>query len=186
MYKFVFFYHSTKSIAFRGYFEYNNEKWGKVGKSGEPNLIFGESVGETMLTGQYAHTLDPKGRVNFPARLREELGETFIITRGLDNCLFVYSQEEWKLLADKLHALPVSKSAPLNRFFFAGAAEVEPDKQGRVLLPAHLREFAGLEKDVTIAGVSNRAEIWDTERWEKNNQLLTAEAIAGAMDELGF
>ena len=139
-----------------------------------------------MLTGQYSHSLDAKGRVNFPARLREELGERFVITRGLDSCLFVYSLEEWQLLADKLHQLPISKSAALSRFFFAGAAEVEPDKQGRVLLPAHLREYAGLERDVVIAGVSNRAEIWDSARWEQQNQLLTAEAVAGAMDALGF
>ena len=139
-----------------------------------------------MLTGQYAHNLDNKGRVNFPARLREELGERFIITRGLDNCLFVYSVQEWQILADKLHQLPVSKSAPLSRFFFAGAAEVEPDKQGRVLLPAHLREYAGLDKDIIIAGVSNRAEIWDSVRWEENNRILTSESIAQAMDELGF
>ncbi len=139
-----------------------------------------------MLTGQYSHSLDSKGRVNFPARLREELGERFVITRGLDSCLFVYSMEEWKLLADKLHQLPISKSAALSRFFFAGAAEVEPDKQGRVLLPSHLREYAGLERDVVIAGVSNRAEIWDSARWEQQNQLLTAEAVAGAMDALGF
>ena len=139
-----------------------------------------------MLTGQYSHSLDAKGRVNFPARLREELGERVVITRGLDSCLFVYSLVEWKLLADKLHQLPISKSAALSRFFFAGAAEVEPDKQGRVLLPAHLREYAGLERDVVIAGVSNRAEIWDSARWEQQNQLLTAEAVAGAMDALGF
>lgn len=139
-----------------------------------------------MLTGQYAHTLDAKGRVNFPARLREELGERFIITRGLDNCLFVYSAQEWQFLADKLHQLPISKSAPLNRFFFAGAAEVEPDKQGRILLPGHLRDYAGLGRDVTIAGVANRAEIWDTARWEEANALLTSEAIEEAMDELGF
>ncbi|MBC3939402.1 MULTISPECIES: division/cell wall cluster transcriptional repressor MraZ [Anaerotruncus] len=139
-----------------------------------------------MLTGQYTHSIDAKGRVNFPAKLREELGERFIITRGLDNCLFVYSVDEWDQLAAKLHELPISKSAPLNRFFFAGAAEAEPDKQGRVLLPAHLREYAGLDRDVTIAGVSNRAEIWDSERWEKQNEQLTAESIATAMDELGF
>ena len=139
-----------------------------------------------MLTGQYTHSIDAKGRVNFPAKLREELGERFIITRGLDNCLFVYSVDEWDQLAAKLHELPISKSAPLNRFFFAGAAEAEPDKQGRVLLPAHLREYAGLDRDVTIAGVSNRAEIWDTARWEAQNELLTSEAIAGAMDDLGF
>ena len=89
-----------------------------------------------MLTGQYFHNLDAKGRVNFPAKLREELGERFIITRGLDNCLFVYSLKEWELLADKMQLLPIAKSAPLKRFFFAGAAEVEPDKQGRVVLPA--------------------------------------------------
>ena len=82
--------------------------------------------------------------------------------------------------------MPISKSAPLNRFFFAGAAEAEPDKQGRVLLPAHLREYAGLERDVTIAGVSNRAEIWDSARWERQNEQLTSESIASAMDELGF
>lgn len=139
-----------------------------------------------MLTGQYTHSIDAKGRVNFPAKLREELGERFIITRGLDNCLFVYSVDEWDQLAPKLHELPISKSAPLNRFFFAGAAEAEPDKQGRVLLPAHLREYAGLDRDVTIAGVSNRAEIWDSERWEKQNEQLTAQSIATAMDELGF
>lgn len=139
-----------------------------------------------MLTGQYTHSIDAKGRVNFPAKLREELGERFIITRGLDNCLFVYSVDEWDQLAAKLHELPISKSAPLNRFFFAGAAEAEPDKQGRVLLPAHLREYAGLDRDVTIAGVSNRAEIWDSERWEKQNEQLTARSIATAMDELGF
>lgn len=139
-----------------------------------------------MLTGQYTHSIDAKGRVNFPAKLREELGERFIITRGLDNCLFVYSVDEWDQLAAKLHELPISKSAPLNRFFFAGAAEAEPDKQGRVLLPAHLREYAGLDRDVTIAGVSNRDEIWDSERWEKQNEQLTAQSIATAMDELGF
>lgn len=142
--------------------------------------------GEEMLTGQYAHSLDAKGRVNFPVRLREELGERFIITRGLDNCLFVYSMEEWQQLADKLSGLPISKSAKLKRFFFSSAAEVEPDKQGRILLPGHLREYAGLVRDVTIAGVSNRAEIWDTARWEENNAQLTSEAIAQAMDELGF
>ena len=110
-----------------------------------------------MLIGEYQHTLDPKGRVNFPARLRESLGSTFIITKGLDNCLYVYSMEEWKVLEDKIRALPMSKSRNLQRFFFAGAAEAEPDKQGRVLIPAHLREYAGLTKDVTVIGASVRA-----------------------------
>lgn len=139
-----------------------------------------------MLTGQYAHTLDSKGRVNFPARLREELGACFMITRGLDGCLFVYGMDEWRHLADKLHQLPMSKSAPLSRFFFSGAAEVEPDKQGRILIPEHLRKYAGLERDVTIAGVSHRGEIWDTAKWEQSNAALTPDSIALAMDELGF
>ncbi len=139
-----------------------------------------------MLTGQYVHSMDTKGRVNFPARLREELGERFIVTYGLDNCLFVYSMEEWALLADKLQKLPISKANKLKRFFFACAAEVEPDKQGRILIPSHLRKYAGLVQEITIAGVSNHAEIWDSGRWAEMNEELTAESIAEAMDELGF
>ena len=139
-----------------------------------------------MLIGEYQHTLDPKGRVNFPARLRESLGSTFIITKGLDNCLYVYSMEEWKVLEDKIRALPMSKSHNLQRFFFAGAAEAEPDKQGRVLIPAHLREYAGLTKDVTVIGASVRAEIWDSERYQSSCEELTSDSIAESMDELGF
>ena len=139
-----------------------------------------------MLIGEYQHTLDPKGRVNFPARLRESLVSTFIITKGLDNCLYVYSMEEWKVLEDKIRALPMSKSRNLQRFFFAGAAEAEPDKQGRVLIPAHLREYAGLTKDVTVIGASVRAEIWDSERYQSSCEELTSDSIAESMDELGF
>ena len=139
-----------------------------------------------MLIGEYQHTLDPKGRVNFPARLRESLGSTFIITKGLDNCLYVYSMEDWKVLEDKIRALPMSKSRNLQRFFFAGAAEAEPDKQGRVLIPAHLREYAGLTKDVTVIGASVRAEIWDSERYQSSCEELTSDSIAESMDELGF
>ena len=139
-----------------------------------------------MLIGEYQHTLDPKGRVNFPARLRESLGSTFIITKGLDNCLYVYSMEEWKVLEDKIRALPMSKSRNLQRFFFAGAAEAEPDKQGRVLIPAHLREYVGLTKDVTVIGASVRAEIWDSERYQSSCEELTSDSIAESMDELGF
>ena len=139
-----------------------------------------------MLIGEYQQTLDPKGRVNIPARLRESLGSTFIITKGLDNCLYVYSMEEWKVLEDKIRALPMSKSRNLQRFFFAGAAEAEPDKQGRVLIPAHLREYAGLTKDVTVIGASVRAEIWDSERYQSSCEELTSDSIAESMDELGF
>jgi len=139
-----------------------------------------------MLIGEYAHSLDPKGRVNFPAKLREGLGPCFIITKGLDGCLFVYSQSEWKVLEDKIRALPISKSRALQRFLFAGAVDVEPDKQGRVLIPANLRGYAGLTKDVMVVGASTRAEIWDKIKWEENCEGLTADMVASAMDELGF
>lgn len=139
-----------------------------------------------MLIGEYQHSLDPKGRVNFPAKLREGLGAKFIITKGLDNCLFVYSEEEWKVLEDKIRALPVSKARGLQRFLFAGAVDVEPDKQGRVLIPANLREYAGLTKDVMVIGASVRAEIWDKDRWNQSCDDLTADMIAESMDELGF
>jgi len=139
-----------------------------------------------MLIGEYAHSLDVKGRVNFPAKLREGLGAEFIITKGLDNCLFVYSKEEWLVLEDKIRTLPMSKSRTLQRFLFAGAVDVEPDKQGRVLIPANLREYAGLDKDIMIIGASVRAEIWDKKRWEDSLSGLTAEMMAQAMDDLGF
>lgn len=138
------------------------------------------------LIGEFQHTLDAKGRVNFPAKLREVLEERFIITKGLDGCLFVYPMEEWKVLEERIRALPISKSRNLQRFFFAGAAELEPDKQGRVLIPANLREYANLEKEVVIIGASVRAEIWNVEQWQKNNEELTADSVAEAMDALEF
>jgi len=139
-----------------------------------------------VLIGEYAHTLDVKGRVNFPAKLLTDLGDRFILSKGLDGCLFVYSAEEWGNLERKIKELPLSKSRPLQRYFFAGAAEVEVDKQGRIVIPQKLREHAGLEKDVMIIGASSRAEIWDKERWNLSCEELTAETIESAMEELGF
>jgi len=139
-----------------------------------------------MLIGEYQHSIDAKGRINFPAKLREELGASFVITKGLDNCLFVYRLEEWKTLEEKTRSLPTSKARQIQRFLFAGAVLVEPDKQGRVLIPQNLREHAGLEADATVVGVSTRAEIWDTARWNALNGELTSESVAEAMDELGF
>ena len=138
-----------------------------------------------MLIGEYQHTIDAKGRVSFPARLREELGGEFVVTKGFDNCLSVYAMEEWKALESKVNALPM-KARSFQRFLFAGAAELSPDKQGRVLIPLHLREYAGLMDEVTIVGVSSRAEIWDSAKWALSNAALTGEAVAGLMDELGF
>jgi len=141
-----------------------------------------------MLRGEYHHYLDIKGRVNFPVKIREGLGERFILTRGLDSCLFVYSGEGWSELEDKLQALPMSKSRDVQRFFFASAVEVEPDKQGRILIPQNLRDYAGLERDIIIIGVSGRAEIWNRERWEEKLDAITMDTVKmeQTMDELGF
>ncbi len=139
-----------------------------------------------MLIGEYTHTIDVKGRVNFPVKLLRHFGESFIVTRGLDNCLFVYSAEEWGRLEEKINAMPLSKARALQRFLFAGAVEVEPDRQGRILIPQNLREYAGLQKEVAIIGASNRAEIWDKAAYDAASGELTADMIADAMDELGF
>lgn len=160
-------------------------------KSGDPLHIRFDYMGQAVkqmasLMGTYSHNIDVKGRMSFPTRLRELLGPAFFVTKGLDGCLFVYSQTEWAALEEKIQALPLSKGRTLQRFFFSGAAEVEPDKQGRILLPQHLREYAGLDKDVMVIGASNRAEIWDREKWEAANAAVTPEMLEEAMDELGF
>lgn len=139
-----------------------------------------------MLMGEYSHTLDAKGRMIFPARLREELGSTFVVTRGLDNCLYVYSLGEWDKLSEKLVAQPFSKGSKLLRFMFAKAGRVEADKQGRILIPANLRGYASIDKDVIVVGVGNRAEIWDKDKWAEFESSMDADDIAKAMDELGF
>ncbi|MEG2295244.1 MAG: division/cell wall cluster transcriptional repressor MraZ [Oscillospiraceae bacterium] len=139
-----------------------------------------------MLIGEYQHTLDVKGRIHFPAKLREDLGETFIVTKGLDNCLFVYSLQEWSVLEDKIRSLPMSKSRGLQRFLFSGAVQVEPDKQGRIMLPINLREYASLDKEVMVIGASVRAEIWNKEKWNADCEEITSDMVSQAMEELGF
>lgn len=122
-----------------------------------------------MFMGEYQHNIDGKGRIILPARIRELLGDKFIITRGMDSCLFVYTQEEWSALESKLKALPFTKAdaRAFVRFFFSGATECEVDKQGRVLIPNNLRQHAALQKEVVTIGVSSRVEIWSRENWEK-------------------
>ena len=142
--------------------------------------------GKALLIGEYSHTLDAKGRINFPARLRDDLGEQFIITKGLDTCLSAYPMAEWRRLEEKLRELPRAKSRVVQRFIFAGAVEVTPDKQGRIVIPSNLRDYAGIERDVVIIGASDRVEIWDAGRWAKECGELTAELVAETMDELGF
>ena len=139
-----------------------------------------------MLIGEYAHSLDAKGRVNFPSRLRDDLGDRFILAKGLDGCLFVYSMDEWARLEEKIKSLPMSKARTLQRFLFSGAADVELDKQGRLVIPNNLREYAELTKDVMIIGASTRAEIWDKEKWQASCDDLTPDMVAQAMEELGF
>ncbi len=142
--------------------------------------------GGTALKGEYRHAIDAKGRVIVPAKLREELGERFVITKGLDGCLFVYPMDGWRVLEEKIRALPMSKSRDLQRFFFSAAADSELDGQGRVLLPANLRAYAGLQKEAAIIGVSGRAEIWDSARWDEYNGNITTENVAQAMEDIGF
>lgn len=125
-----------------------------------------------MLLGEYEHSIDTKGRIAMPAKLREGLGGKFIITKGLDGCLFVYAMDEWQRVEEKLASLPMSRKTArdFTRFLFGGACEGECDKQGRVLLPASLRRYAGLERDAVIVGVGSRAEIWDAAKWQQYNE----------------
>ncbi|WP_094605651.1 Transcriptional regulator MraZ [Sporomusa silvacetica DSM 10669] len=143
-----------------------------------------------MFMGEYLHTIDNKGRLIFPAKFRDELGELFIATKGLDNCLFVYTRSEWAILEEKLKKLPLAKpeARAFIRFFFSGAAELECDKQGRVLLPTNLREHARLDKDVVVIGVSTRIEVWNKAAWDEYNQKVspTVAEIAENLADLGI
>ena len=143
-----------------------------------------------MFIGEYSQRIDEKGRVIIPSKFREELGLSFIVTKGLDGCLFVYSKNEWAMLEEKLKTLPfTSKDArAFNRFLFAGAIECEIDKQGRILISQNLRESAKLSKDIVIIGVGTRIEIWDKETWDHycNDGDVSPEDIAEKMTELGI
>ena len=138
-----------------------------------------------VLLGEYQHTVDTKGRLFLPAKFREELGETVVFTKGLDACLFGYSLSEWCILEEKLKKLPLAKpkARAFARFFFAGAAEIGYDKQGRILLPPVLREHARLEKEVVVIGVSNRIEIWSQSAWQAYNEAL-APSVSDLTQEL--
>lgn len=143
-----------------------------------------------MLLGEYNHNLDEKGRVSVPSKFRDDLGASFIVTKGLDNCLFVYSKEEWQTFETKLKTLPLTNVNARNfiRFFFSGATECEIDKQGRINIPQNLREYADLKKDVTIIGVSTRVEIWDKDKWANYTgpDNMDVEEIANQMSNLGI
>ena len=143
-----------------------------------------------MFIGEHNHTLDDKGRITIPSKFREDLGEEFVITKGLDSCLFVYPKDEWTIFENKLKTLPLTNkdARAFVRFFFAGASACSLDKQGRILIPSNLRKHARLEKESTIIGVATRVEIWSSETWKEytEDDNLSYENIAENMEELGI
>lgn len=141
-----------------------------------------------MFMGEYNHTVDTKGRLIVPSKFREQLGDEFVVTKGLDGCLFVYSKSEWENIEEKFRNVPLTTkdARKFARFFFAGAASCEVDKQGRILLPVVLRDYAGIEKDVVSVGVFNRVEIWDKDKWQESNSYDDMDEIAEHMADLGL
>ena len=143
-----------------------------------------------MLTGEFNHSIDSKGRLIIPSKFREILGEDFVITKGLDGCLFLYPNNEWQIFENKLRTLPITNknARTFTRFFLGSAVDGGLDKQGRVLVSSALREFAGLEKEVVLVGVLDRVEIWDKAKWANNNADVEGnmDDIASQMEELGL
>lgn len=141
-----------------------------------------------MFMGRYNHTIDPKGRLSIPSKYREILGDEFVVSKGMDDCLFLYANEDWKAFETKLSSLPLmnDEARQFARFFLSGAQYVTVDKQGRILMPQDLRDFAGLEKDVVLAGMGSRIEVWDLDRWNANNSQVDIRAISKGMANLGL
>ena len=141
-----------------------------------------------MFMGEYSHTIDTKGRLIVPSKFRESLGDSFVVTKGLDGCLFVYPKTEWENIEEKFRSVPLTTkdARKFSRFFFAGATSCEVDKQGRILIPSVLREYASLEKEVISVGVLNRVEIWDKDKWQDNNSYDDMDEVAEHMAELGL
>jgi MraZ protein len=146
-------------------------------------------VKANMFIGEYTHNLDEKGRLAIPVKFRHDLSNSAVVTRGLDNCLFLYTKEEWQKYAEKLAALPLSQqnNRAYARLMLAGAMDVEMDKQGRVVIPEYLRKFAELKRSVVVTGLYNRIELWDEEKWNlyKNQSETQSNEIAERMAELG-
>ncbi len=142
-----------------------------------------------MFLGEYQHNLDEKKRVSLPKSYRKDLGRTVVMTRGLDNCLFIYSRKTWEKVAKKLSELSFAQADTrgFNRFILSGAAEVEVDGAGRILIPDHQKDFAGLKKEIVFAGVSDRVEVWDAERWNtyKSRIEKQADQLAEKLGEIG-
>lgn len=143
------------------------------------------SLAGNTLMGTFEHTIDAKGRMAFPTKLRDRLGLSFIVTIGPENCLYVYSEEEWENFTEKIKTLTGEK-ARAAKLFIIKACTVEPDKQGRILIPQNLREYAGLDHDVTVLGVINRAEIWDTAHFSEVSGAVTEEMLSDALSDIAF
>ena len=143
-----------------------------------------------MLTGEFNHSIDSKGRLIIPSKLRDSLGEHFVITKGMDGCLFVYPENEWEAFEEKLRTLPLTnkKARDFKRFFLGSAVDGEIDKQGRVLISSSLRTYASLEKEVVLAGVLDKVEIWSKEAWDARTNDIeeNIEDIASDMEDLGL
>lgn len=143
-----------------------------------------------MFIGEYSHTIDAKRRMAVPVKFRKDLGKKAVLTRGLDNCLYLYSLKEWEVLARKLAALPISRadSRAFSRLMLAGAMDVTLDQLGRILIPDYLKEYAGLKKQAVVTGLYNRIEIWDADKWSAYKEQTTkqVEDIAEKMNELGI
>lgn len=139
------------------------------------------------MRGEFKSTLDAKGRMNFPIKLREELGSTFFISKTIDkHCIKIYSKDDWESLVQSINQMPQTKTAGLQRFLFGSAFEIEPDKQGRALIPAPLREYAGLKTDIVIVGLEGRAEIWDKESWDQFNATIDMDELLSVAMEMGL
>ncbi len=142
-----------------------------------------------MLIGEYNHTLDPKKRLSMPSKWRKELGKKLVLTRGLDNCLFVYPLREWQKITEKIGQLPLGQAdtRSFNRFFLSGAVEVEVDSVGRILVPDFLKDFAKLDAKVVLAGIHDRVEIWDEKKWTEYKHKIEAQAdqLAEKLGDIG-
>lgn len=142
-----------------------------------------------MLIGEFKHTIDDKNRISLPMKIRKEIGKKIIITRGLDNCLFVYSTKEWEKISEQLGSLGMGQAdtRAFNRFMLAGASEINVDSVGRILIPDHLKEFAKIKTKVVFAGIHNRVEVWNENRWEdyKNKVLSHADDMAQKLGDIG-
>ena len=159
-----------------------------MGLSGRTHHLHPGNTKGRIVFHEYNHTIDAKGRLIIPSRFRELLGEEFVLTRGLDGCLSIYPMDEWAAFEEKLRALPLTNkdARTFSRFFVAGATTCQLDKQGRILVPQTLRQFAGLEKDVVLTGNLNRIEVWSKEKWSENCNYDDMDSIAESMQNIGI